>query len=146
MQMVQTREGTSALLISTDGRLLLQLRDNLPHVSDAGKISLFGGRREGNESFLDCIVREVHEETGVYIPPERFELIGRYSGPDHLTPDGLLHGEIFLASDVPIDKLTVTEGKPKVVAFDEIDGVRHLLAPPAVYALEIFAKRKQPAT
>ena len=40
------REGTSALLVSTDGRLLMQLRDDLPHVSDPGKISLFGGRRE----------------------------------------------------------------------------------------------------
>jgi len=46
-----SREGTSAILISEDGRLLLQLRDDLPHVSDPGKISLFGGRREADESF-----------------------------------------------------------------------------------------------
>jgi 8-oxo-dGTP pyrophosphatase MutT (NUDIX family) len=61
------REGPSALLISTDGRPLLQLRDGLPHVSDPGKIGLFGGRREGDESFLDCVVREVHEEIGLYL-------------------------------------------------------------------------------
>ena len=64
----KVREGTSAILLSTDGRLLLQLRDSLPHVTDAGKISLFGGLREGDESFLECIVREVHEEIGYYLP------------------------------------------------------------------------------
>jgi 8-oxo-dGTP diphosphatase len=139
----KVREGTSALLISTDGRLILQLRDDLPHVSDPGKISLFGGRREGDESFLECVVREIHEEIGYYLPPERFELIGRYSGPDHSTPNGTLHGEVFVACDVPVDRLAVTEGTLRIVAFDELEIVRELLAPPAKYALSIFLKRDQ---
>ena len=80
------REGAAAILLGNDGRLLLQLRDDLPHVSDPGKIGLFGGRREGDESFLDCVVREVHEEIGLSLPPERFEFIGRYFGPDHPHP------------------------------------------------------------
>lgn len=141
--MTTIREGTSAVLVSTDGRLLLQQRDNLPHVSDAGKISLFGGRREGDEGFLECVVREVHEEIGVYLPPERFELIGRYFGPDHAAPDRKLRGEIFLARDVPIDGLSVTEGRLKIVALDELERIRDLLAPPAKYALEIFLKRER---
>src|SRR5437870_13262281 len=91
------REGTSAILLSTDGRLLLQLRDDLPHLTDPGKISLFGGRREGDESFLECVVREVHEEIGYYLPPDRFTLITRYFGPHHALPDTDAHGEIFLA-------------------------------------------------
>lgn len=136
------REGTSALLISTDGRLLMQLRDDLPHVSDPGKISLFGGRREGTESFLECVVREIHEEIGYYLPPERFELIGKYSGTDHLTPNGTLHGEVFLVRDVPIDQLTVTEGRLEIVAMDELERVSGRLARPAEYALEIFLKRE----
>jgi 8-oxo-dGTP pyrophosphatase MutT (NUDIX family) len=137
------REGTSALLVSTDGRLLLQLRDNLPHVSDPGKISLFGGRREGDESFLECVVREIHEETGYYLPPERFELIGCYSGPDHSMPNGTLHGEVFLVRNVPIDKLTVSEGRLEIVAIDQLEQIRELLAPPANYALGIFLKHEQ---
>lgn len=137
------REGTSALLVSTDGRLLLQQRDDLPHVSDAGKISLFGGRREGGESFLECIVREIHEELGYYLPPERFELIGRYSGPDHSTPNGTLYGEVFLARNVPLEKLTIMEGRLEVVAIEDLEHVRDLLAPPAIYALNIFLKRGQ---
>ncbi|QIG92095.2 NUDIX domain-containing protein [Bradyrhizobium sp. 6(2017)] len=42
----------------------MQRRDDLPYISDPGKISLFGGRREGTETFLECVVREVHEEIG----------------------------------------------------------------------------------
>ncbi|WP_024584091.1 MULTISPECIES: NUDIX domain-containing protein [Bradyrhizobium] len=137
------REGASALLVSSDGRLLMQLRDDLPHVSDAGKISLFGGRREGTETFLECVVREVHEEIGHYLPPERFELIGSYSGPDHLTPNRTLRGEVFLVRDVPVDQLTVTEGRLVIVAVDELEPIGDRLARPAQYALAIFLKRKR---
>lgn len=137
------REGASALLVSADGRLLMQLRDDLPHVSDAGKISLFGGRREGTETFLECVVREVHEEIGHYLPPERFELIGSYSGPDHLRPNGRIRGEVFLARDVPVDQLTVSEGRLVIVAVDELEPIGGRLARPAEYALAIFLKRKR---
>jgi 8-oxo-dGTP pyrophosphatase MutT (NUDIX family) len=50
------REGTSAILISTEGHLLFQLRDNIPGISDPGKLGFFGGGRESDESFLDCVV------------------------------------------------------------------------------------------
>jgi 8-oxo-dGTP pyrophosphatase MutT (NUDIX family) len=134
------REGTAAILVGTDGRLLLQLRDNLPGISDAGKIGLFGGRREGGESFLQCVVREVYEEIGYYLPPERFEKIGTYHGPDHFVPDGRLSGEIFLARDVPADELSVTEGALRIVAIDELHGIRGWLALPAKFALGIFLR------
>ena len=103
----KTREGTSAILISTDGRLLFQLRDDIPDIPDPGKLDFFGGGREADESFLDCVVREVHEEIGFYLPPEKFEYIGRKVGPDHWLPDCTLHNEIFLAGDVPIERLTI---------------------------------------
>jgi hypothetical protein len=74
------REGAAAILIGSDGRLLLQLRDNLPHVSDPGKIGLFGGRREGDESFLECVVRErptLQEQTSLICLP-RNRSVRRY--------------------------------------------------------------------
>jgi 8-oxo-dGTP pyrophosphatase MutT (NUDIX family) len=135
------REGTSAILIGTDGRLLMQLRDNLPNVSDAGKISLFGGRREFGESFLECVVREVHEEIGYYIPSERFEKLAYYRGPDHLVPNGILRGEIFVARDVPADELSVGEGALKTIAVDELHKILDQLSAPAKFALEIFLRR-----
>jgi 8-oxo-dGTP pyrophosphatase MutT (NUDIX family) len=132
------REGSSAVLISTDGRLLMQLRDNLPTVSDAGKISLFGGRRESGESFLECIVREVHEETGYYLPPARFEKVGFYFGPDHFMPNGTLRGEIFVARDIPADELSVTEGTLRIIAVAELHKILDQLSSPAKFALGIF--------
>ena len=134
------REGTSAILISTDGDLLLQIRDDLPHVSDAGKIGLFGGRREGDESFLACIVREVHEEIGLYLPPDRFELIGTYLGPDNLIPGGIRYGPIYVARNVPVEQLIVTEGTLRIVPLNEIERIQDLLASAAKYALRIFLK------
>lgn len=139
------REGTTAILISAEGHFLMQLRDDLPHVIDPGTISLFGGRREGDETFLDCVVREVHEEIGFYLPPERFELIGSYFGPDYYAPDRTLRGEIFLARDVPVERLTISEGTLKIIALDELENIHHRLALPARYALEIFLKRDETA-
>jgi 8-oxo-dGTP pyrophosphatase MutT (NUDIX family) len=136
------REGASAILISTDGHLLLQLRDNLPHISDPGKIGLFGGRREGDENFLDCAIREIHEEVGLYLPAERFELIASYFGPDHLTPNGIRHGQVFVVRNVPVNQLTVTEGSLTIVALHELEHIQGRLAPSAKYALEIFLKRE----
>jgi 8-oxo-dGTP pyrophosphatase MutT (NUDIX family) len=136
-----TREGTSAILISTDGRFLFLLRDNIPGISDPGKLGFFGGGREGDESFLDCVVREVHEEIGLYIPPERFEFIGRYVGPDHWRPNHNLHGGIFLVREVPVDLLAVAEGRLEIVAPNELEHVRDLLGSTAKYALELFLKR-----
>ena len=82
------RESAAAILLDEDGRLLMQLRDDVSDIREPGKIGLFGGRREGDESFLECIVREIHEELGYYLPPERFEHLARWSGPDHAAPEG----------------------------------------------------------
>lgn len=135
---VKIREGASAILISSDGRLLFQLRDNVPDISDPGMLDFFGGGREGDESFLDCVVREVYEEIGFYLPAERFASIGRYVEPDHWLPGCTLHTEIFLAREVPIDSLTITEGSLKIFAFDELGYIHDLLAPTAKHALKIF--------
>jgi len=132
------REGAAAILFDTDGHLLLQLRDNLPHIRDPGKISLFGGRREGNERFLDCIVREIHEEIGYYLAPTRFECIGRWDGPDYAFPGHNFRGEIFLARAVPVEHLTITEGRLRIVPGDEIDQIRSSLSLPTRYALGIL--------
>ena len=138
----ELREGATAILFDTDGHLLMQLRDNVPHIRDPGKISLFGGRREGNESFLDCVVREIHEEIGYYLAPMRFERIGRWDGPDYAFPGDHFRGEIFLARAVPVEQLTITEGRLKIVPVDEIDQIRSSLSLAAQYALGILFGRQ----
>ena len=53
------REVAGAILIATSGRLLLQQRDDVAGILYPGMIGLFGGHREGAETFLECVVREV---------------------------------------------------------------------------------------
>jgi 8-oxo-dGTP diphosphatase len=114
--MFSTRDFAVAILLDTSSHLLLQLRDNIPNILYPGKIGLFGGHREEDENFLECIVREVHEELSYYIPPECFERASHRTEADPNVPGGNMHIEIFLARDIPLKQLMVTEGRLKVVA------------------------------
>ncbi len=48
------REIASTLLFDTAGRLLFQQRDNIAGIAEPGKIGLFGGHKEGNETFSNA--------------------------------------------------------------------------------------------
>ena len=137
------REGASAILTDLRGRLLLQQRDAAPGIRDPGKISLFGGRREGEESFLDCIVREVHEEIGYYVAPPRFEQIARWSGPDYAFPNVHLCGVVFLAREIPVEELAIAEGHLIVIAPQDVISIWHALAPPAQFALGLVLDKTE---
>jgi hypothetical protein len=50
------RETSGAILIDSFGRLLFQQRDN-PEILYPGMIGFFGGHREIEETFLDCVAR-----------------------------------------------------------------------------------------
>jgi 8-oxo-dGTP pyrophosphatase MutT (NUDIX family) len=139
-RMTKRREGSLAVLLDTEGRFLLQVRDNIPHIRDPGKISLFGGSREGDESFLDCVVREVHEEIGHYLPPGRFEPIGQMLGHDYAFPGDTMHCEIFLARGVPAEALTITEGTLRIVARDELKDLWGSLSLPAQHAIDMILR------
>ncbi len=65
---------TSAIIADADGRLLLQRR------SDFDWWGLPGGALEPGERLSECLMREVREETGLHVVPER--LVGLYSSPD----------------------------------------------------------------
>ena len=133
-----TREFAVAILLDTSGRLLMQLRDNNPSILYPGKIGLFGGHREADESFLECVVREVREELSFYIPPERFTPLSRKSEPDPHATGGNMYVEVFVARDIPARELQVTEGALKVIAPVEVDGLKEKLSPTALFALETF--------
>jgi 8-oxo-dGTP pyrophosphatase MutT (NUDIX family) len=133
----KVREIAGAIVVDTSGRLLLQLRDDVPDILYPGKIGLFGGHREGNETFLDCVVREIHEELSYYLPPQRFEPIARLIGPDHEVRGGTWHAEFFIAREVPVDKLKVTEGRLRIVDVDELTEIENDLIPSARLALQL---------
>ncbi len=74
--------GVAAVVMNESGEVLLQRR------SDNGLWGLPGGSLEPGEEPADAIVREVWEETGLEVVPER--IIGIYGGPDFLVnyPNG----------------------------------------------------------
>src|SRR5262245_18805517 len=120
-------EFASAILIGACGQLLFQQRDNIPTIGYPGWVGLFGGHREGEESFRQCVSREVHEEISYFVPPEDFELLGPYVG---VTQDGRsLTGQHFLARGIPVDGLVVTEGSLVVVELAKLSDLLPRLAP-----------------
>jgi 8-oxo-dGTP diphosphatase len=132
------RELACAIVIDLHGRFLLQQRDNVPHIILPGKIGLFGGHREGDETFLECVVREVHEEISYFVPPERFKHLGGYVGDDDEAPGGTVSRQYYVVRDIPSDALTVTEGSLLIAKREDLPSLAPKLAPAAQAALDIF--------
>lgn len=68
--------GASAIVADEDGRILLQRR------SDNGRWALPGGVMDIGESIAQAVAREVKEETGLDVAPER--VVGIYTDPGHV--------------------------------------------------------------
>jgi 8-oxo-dGTP diphosphatase len=138
MTRLRYREASGVILVDTDGHLLLQQRDNVADIAHPGKVGLFGGRREGSETFLQCAVREVNEELGYFIPPEQFQHLASHTGVDLEIDGGTVRGELFVARDIPVDALAITEGTLLVVARNELKQIEHRLTPMTRFALQAF--------
>ena len=74
---------------------------------------MFGGHRESGESYLQCVVREILEETSYYVSPGRFTHLVTYDDVDD--DGGTIHGEFFVTTDIPVDRLVITEGTLLIV-------------------------------
>ena len=66
----QTRT-TAILVFNPLGHVLLQKRDNIPTIQEAGKWDVWGGHCEAGETFEACAIRELREEIGVEITDAR---------------------------------------------------------------------------
>ena len=109
-----------------------------------GKIGLFGGHREEGETYLQCIVREVHEELSYYLAPERFEYVGNYDATD-IDPEGstVIHGEFFVARGVPVERVVVTEGTLFIAELGELLALEYRLSPSGKAGLQAVLEQKQ---
>src|ERR1700733_4323391 len=103
------RDIAPTIIFDDLARLLLQQRDDIPGILYPGAIGLFGGHREGDETFLACAVREIHEELSYYVPPERFDFLTRFEGADPENPAGTVHAEFFIVRGLRICDFKVTE-------------------------------------
>lgn len=132
------RSIAAAVVVDTSGDLLLQLRDNKPEIIYPGGIGLFGGHCEGDESALDCVVRELAEELTYDIAPELFVPLAYREGEDIERKGGTFRGDFFLVRDIPRDRIVVTEGTLVVIAPDEVARLEQKLTPSARFALDAY--------
>ena len=98
----------SALIFNDNGEILLH------QSSDDGRWYLIGGAMEPGEQPADACAREVLEETGLIVVPER--LVGVYSSPKVVYPNGdqvnyvgiafrcrVVGGQLHIADDESLD-------------------------------------------
>ncbi|MEI4485124.1 NUDIX hydrolase [Frigidibacter sp. MR17.14] len=85
--------GAKLVALAPDGALLTYLRDDFDHLPWPGCWDLPGGGREGDETPVETVLRELDEEFGLALPPARLvwhhrraagALPGHYYGA-HLT-------------------------------------------------------------
>jgi len=119
----------------------LQQRDDVPGILWPGRVGLFGGHREGNETFLECAVRELHEELSYFVPPECFEFLWHYDGPDWESEGKTLLADFFVVRNIPIDQIAVTEGSLRVVDPNALADVSAKLTPGAVRVIAAYSER-----
>jgi 8-oxo-dGTP pyrophosphatase MutT (NUDIX family) len=61
----------AAILVTEDGRYLLQLRDDIPPIWYPGHWGLFGGSVDGDETEIEALRRELREELELEIEDAR---------------------------------------------------------------------------
>lgn len=130
------RAVSCAIVVGTCGRLLLQQRDDIPGIVHPGLVSLFGGHRDPGEGALACILRELEEELGEAIAPERAELFFsvQFSGE----PGGPVDLSLYVVRDIVLESLVVTEGLPLVTDLAGLGALYPRMTPSTAFALRQF--------
>ena len=91
----------------SDGRILMQMRDDVPGIAMPGKWGLFGGGVDPGEGPYEAVVRELHEEIGVLRPVEEFK--PAYAVLTGAPRWGLLY-VFHLKLDIASEDINVLEG------------------------------------
>ncbi len=136
-----THAAAGVFLLTLDGRLLLQLRDDKPDIHYPGMITAFGGAADPGETPEACALRELAEETGIGARAEQLEQLGAVSKVDfrgHPTAS-----VFFLLRGVDPTKLVITEGSAVVLGFAEAASDPRLTENCRRFSAEIAAMLRQ---
>ena len=114
---------------------------------EVGRERGHGGRfaaREGDETPLACALREIEEEIGYRVAPERLEPLVtlRLTYPD----SSLVTGSFFILRDVPVETLVVTEGSLLAVQAFELPDLLRRMTPSACLITRLFMLRVETPT
>ena len=107
---------STAAYILHNRKLLLLLRDDIPTIKDPNTWDTPGGACEGDESFDDCLKREVEEELELKVT--NFIYLG-----NRRTPNGNIEANYVIEiTDVEVNSLVQHEGQAyKFFTPDELD-------------------------
>lgn len=111
--MQQIEAGAHALLISTEGKVLLVAKGGAYTYDrrNAGKIGMFGGRVEPGEDARTALLRELREELGLDLGAEEAVVLGMYRKT--VEQDGAdVDVHVFLVRDVRADALAIRSEAP----------------------------------
>lgn len=77
-----------SVILTGEGKILMQQRPENPDYLYSGVLNLFGGHVESEETVMDGLIRELHEELGAVVDPDDVVFIGA------LTEDFTNHKEL----------------------------------------------------
>lgn len=135
---MKTREIAAAIVIDQDRNFLLQQRDDIPNIICPGMIGLFGGHRENEEAYLDCVVRELCEELSYDIDASMLSPLTIYKGIDLEVDGGTVEAHLYVVNGLRAGDLTVTEGAMFSMTAEQVRGRMGDLTPLARIALEAY--------
>ncbi|MEJ0077020.1 MAG: NUDIX hydrolase [Alphaproteobacteria bacterium] len=104
-----TRAYVGVFLRDSNGAFILQRRDNRRGIENPGKLSVFGGTLERNETPVQAAVRELREETGLELDPDALKAIRTLVSAPNSHDCVLEH--YFLVENVDPTKIKVNEGQ-----------------------------------
>lgn len=121
---------STAAYILHNRKLLLLLRDDIPTIKDPNTWDTPGGACEGDESFDDCLKREVEEELELKV--KNFIYLGNRS-----TPNGNVEANYVIEiTDAEVSSLVQHEGQAyKFFGPDELDNL-----PMTKHLQQVFAQ------
>lgn len=129
---VSPHESAIGIVVNKQGKILLNLRDDLPAIAHPNKWSLLGGRIEPREGALEALTRELREEADLKVSDATKVALVR----DHEGSGDLLH--VFLARTTQSrQELTVNEGQR--LAFFRCDQLPTPLTPFAQRLLAAYS-------
>jgi 8-oxo-dGTP diphosphatase len=112
IQVLETKDdfnGVKIAILNDEGGILLHLRDNKPGLFNAGMWDFLGGGRESNESPLECVTREVKEESNIDIVSTDIIFAGFFPAQKDPTQKA-----VFCVAQIPnnrLDEIEIHEGQ-----------------------------------
>jgi 8-oxo-dGTP pyrophosphatase MutT (NUDIX family) len=114
----ETKVGVHVLLVTNEGKIILQQRDNNPDIVNPGLVSMFGGSARKSESMEECLRRELMEELELDTNLFEIEKLGVFYKTKKV--DGMdYEANIFVIYNVKPEKLIIHEGKGFVCDYPE---------------------------